>query len=235
MRVLQATLAAALVFAAILGAAAVFHPDTPLPDAWNPVRPFNVADPVTPLTGWKLRRTANDPVMCLAALAAVSDAAVAAPPSMQDLHCQIENPVTISRVGDARLSPVLTDCAVALRLAIWEAHGLQPAAAQMNTDVTWIDQVGSFNCRAMRTQDGDSGRWSTHATAEAIDVSGFRLGDGRKLSLARDWNSPEPVAKFLRAARDSACDAFATTLGPDYNALHADHFHLQSRGWGTCR
>jgi hypothetical protein len=38
--------------------------------------------------------------------------------------------------------------------------------------------------------------------------------------------------------RDKACDAFGTVLSPDYNAAHADHFHLDQadRGYGAfCR
>ena len=33
----------------------------------------------------------------------------------------------------------------------------------------------------------------------------------------------------------AACRVFAAVLGPDYNAAHHDHFHLDRGGWGTCR
>jgi hypothetical protein len=72
-------------------------------------------------------------------------------------------------------------------------------------------------------------------SAEAIDIAGFRLAGGRLVTLRQGWAGAPDEAAFLRAARDSACRFFATALGPDYNALHADHFHLQSRGWGLCR
>lgn len=76
---------------------------------------------------------------------------------------------------------------------------------------------------------------STHATADAIDITGFGLADGREISLIDDWDGDDAKAAFLRAARESACRWFVTVLSPDYNALHADHFHLQSKGWGACR
>ena len=76
---------------------------------------------------------------------------------------------------------------------------------------------------------------STHATAEAIDVSGFVTEDGRAINLLEDWDGPGAEAAFLREVRDGACRWFVTTLGPEYNNLHHDHFHLQSRGWGLCR
>ena len=76
---------------------------------------------------------------------------------------------------------------------------------------------------------------STHATADAIDIAGFDLVDGTRIRLRTDWQEDGPKADFLRAVRDGACDLFDLTLSPDYNQLHADHFHLQSRGWGLCR
>ena len=76
---------------------------------------------------------------------------------------------------------------------------------------------------------------STHATASAIDISGFDLTDGTRIRLLKDWDESDAKAQFLRDVRDTPCDWFGTTLGPDYNAAHADHFHLQNWGWGTCR
>ncbi|RZL73462.1 MAG: extensin, partial [Sphingomonas sp.] len=57
---------------------------------------------------------------------------------------------------------------------------------------------------------------------------------------ARDWKGDDPKAAFLRDVRDGACQLFATTLSPDYNAAHADHLHLDqanrgSMGWRACR
>ena len=225
-----------LIFGAILGTAAVFHPDTPLPDGWNPTMPLNVADQVTPLTTWKLRRAVSDREQCLSAL---GRAAVATPLTItetRDPNCQVRVPVRLKDVGMAAISVRETDCATALRLAMWEHHGLQPAAgAYLGTGITEIVDNGSYNCRRMRTSAGGSTRWSTHATARAIDVSGFRTADGRNIRLIRDWDGQDATARFLRDIRDASCKWFATTLSPEYNALHADHFHLQSTGWGTCR
>ncbi|WP_051068094.1 extensin family protein [Octadecabacter antarcticus] len=53
--------------------------------------------------------------------------------------------------------------------------------------------------------------------------------------LIYNWDDCTDEGRFLRAFPDSACSWFATTLGPNYNTLHADHFHLQARGWGACR
>lgn len=217
-----------------LGGWMITSPTSPLPAAWNPMRPLVVADPVTPLTTWKLRRTVADPAACRAALDPAARFT-----AMSDFEaseqCHIRNRIALSAVGGTRIGPVETTCAVALRLAMWEAHSLQPAAQLTERQVSAIGQIGSYNCRAMRTTSGGTQRMSTHATAEAIDVRGFGFADGSRVDLLADWAGSGADAAFLRAARDGSCRWFATTLGPDYNSLHADHFHLQSRGWGTCR
>lgn len=217
------------------GHQAVMHPQTPLPAQWNPAQPLRINDPITPLTGWKLNRTAADPASCLAALEGFATIQ-----SLPDFdgggQCSIKDRVTLRSVGQSKLNGFDTRCAIALRTAMWERHSLQPAAQNiLGTSVQSIDHFGSYSCRTMRTGAGLSTRMSTHATADAIDVSGFGLADGTRISLAEDWTSRGPTAAFLRAARDGACDWFNATLSPDFNDLHADHFHLQSIGWGTCR
>lgn len=212
------------------------NPSAGLPRHWNPLEPLYVSDPVTPFTGLKLRRASANGPACLAALSTGSVSWTAMEDLTRTEQCGIKNRVTLHGVGAADVAPVETTCAVALRMAMWEAHSLAPAALEIfGTELTSIDHLSSYNCREIRTPGGSGGRMSTHATAEAIDITGFRFADGTRLRLVRDWDGTGPEAEFLRAARDGACDWFATTLGPDFNSLHADHFHLQSRGWGTCR
>jgi hypothetical protein len=199
------------------------------------LKPLDIAAPVTPLTVWKLDRAASHPQQCLAILASgaqireLSDKRV-------DENCGIARRVEVNAVGASRIGSIETSCATALRLAMWEEHGVQPAANQyLNTQATRLRHAGSYSCRKMRTSSGGSTRWSSHAMALAIDITGFDFADGKRLRLIDDWNGDLDKKMFLRAVRDSACIWFRTTLSPDYNALHADHFHLQATGWGTCR
>ena len=76
---------------------------------------------------------------------------------------------------------------------------------------------------------------SQHATANAIDISGFDMADGTKIRLRNDWNGAADKAAFLRDVRNSACSWFGLVLSPDYNAAHHDHFHLDQGRWGRCR
>jgi hypothetical protein len=230
--------AAAFVFAAALvlgGFQLLLHPQTPLPQSWNPAAPLAVSDPVTPITGWKLSRVAADQALCAAA---VADAARALPmaPLEDSEQCFIADRVALSGVGQAGIAEVETSCAIALRLAMWERHVVQPVAQEVfGQGVSEIEHLGSYNCRQLRTSSGLSGRMSTHATASAIDIVGFQLADGQRIRLLSDWDGETRTAGFLRRVRDGACDWFGLTLSPDFNRLHADHFHLQSSGWGGCR
>ncbi|MEP5731291.1 MAG: extensin family protein [Sulfitobacter sp.] len=218
-----------------LGYVALTGPETPLPDAWNPTKPLHVTHEYTPLTQWKLTRALNDRQACLAALG--TGAQITSLPDFgASAQCHIKPQVRLSAVGQSSLNPVNTRCQTALRMAMWEHHGIQPAAqAHLGAAVGRVAHFSSYSCRAIRTPKGSTTRMSTHATADAIDVSGFILDDGREISLKRDWNGDATTAAFLRDVRDSACEWFRVTLSPDYNTLHADHFHLQHTGWGLCR
>ena len=76
---------------------------------------------------------------------------------------------------------------------------------------------------------------SQHATANAFDIAGFELADGRAVNLLSHWDGKGPEAQFLREVRDGLCEWFNVTLSPDYNALHADHFHVDMGPYLSCR
>lgn len=220
--------------AALVVAWLVFDARSPLPDHWNPYRTLVVADPVTPVTKWKLRRTLADPALCLVALKSGSTMEEL-PPVSTSQNCHVRTHVSVSKAAGIAMGPIETACETALRTAMWMQHSVRPNARQyLETDVRRLRNAGSYNCRKIRTSRGGSDRWSTHATAMAIDITGFDLADGRSLRLIRHWDDPR-TKRFFQAVRDDACDWFGIVLGPDYNALHKDHFHLQSRGWGICR
>ena len=127
-------------------------------------------------------------------------------------------------------------CPLAAALASWEWDVVQPAAyAQFGSPLRQIDHFGSFACR--RVYGRREGNWSEHARARAIDIAGFRLANGRRITVASDWNGGGAPAAFLRRVRDGGCRLFGTTLSPDYNAAHRDHLHLDmaDRFGGFCR
>ncbi|UWQ18530.1 extensin family protein [Jannaschia sp. M317] len=206
-------------------------PNSPLPAEMNPTLPLDLSRPESGLTGFKLRRALASDATCLAALKTGATFDLMPPLETENPQCGIAPRVRLSAVGPARLAPVETACETALRLAAWRAYVLPEAESQLGIPVTELAHQGSYNCRPIR----GGTRMSTHATARAIDIRGVTLADGRLLPLSGNWSGDGPEAAFWRGLRDGGCDWFTTVLGPDFNAAHADHLHLQSGGWGTCR
>lgn len=129
------------------------------------------------------------------------------------------------------LGPVT--CTAATTFAAWARYGVDRAAEQiLGSRLARIETFGSYSCRNV----AGTSRRSGHATGNAIDVSAFVLADGRRISVLDDWNGGTPAERqFLRIVHDSACRRFGTTLGPDYNAAHENHFHVEADGAGFCR
>ncbi|MDE2445195.1 MAG: extensin family protein [Alphaproteobacteria bacterium] len=135
--------------------------------------------------------------------------------------------------------PALIRCELADTLAEWIAGTVQPRAkAIYGQKIASFKVVASYSCRP---RNGKSGaKLSEHGMANAIDIAGFTLQDGREINVERDWYSgPADNRTFLRAIRSEACGPFHTVLGPGADIEHRDHFHLdlqRERGGGPyCR
>jgi hypothetical protein len=128
-----------------------------------------------------------------------------------------------STLGLTNLGPVT--CPLASTFAAWARYGVDRAARQiMGSALVRIETMGSYACRNVAGSD----KLSAHASASAIDVSAFVLADGRRISVRGDWSAGNAAERqFLRMIHTSACKRFGTVLGPDYNAAHADHLHLE--------
>ncbi|MEM7742394.1 MAG: extensin family protein [Pseudomonadota bacterium] len=221
--------------AALMATPSVFRPGD-VPPAWRPWGPVDLTTTPTWVMSWKLRELAGNEPACLAAMA-FAGARLRDLPDRPTLNgCGIPGRVRLTGLAGAGLSPVETRCEIAARLYLWERNTLQPAAQRyLGASVARLDHYSSYSCRPIRTSRGNGRRMSQHATANAIDISGFVLSDGRRITLLRDWDGSGPEAAFLRASRDGLCDWFNMVLSPDYNGLHADHFHADMGFWRGCR
>ncbi len=207
-----------------------------------PWAPLDLGQPIGLFTGRKLTALTEDFPQCRALLDRAGVRYTVLPPRKGDGQCGYADGVRLT--GGARkiaFAPagLGVACPVAAALAMWEWDIVQPAAERhFGARVKTIDHFGSYSCR--RIAGSHSSNWSEHATADAVDIAGFRLADGTRITVARDWKGDDSKAAFLREVRDGACKLFATTLSPDYNAAHADHLHLDqanrgATGWRACR
>lgn len=200
----------------------------------NPYAPLDLRHPPGWATAAKLTALRDDVTECRAVLAR-SDIAFTALPAAGEGDCARRDR---TRLGDYPLAPdtPAVTCPVAAALELWRRDSVATAAsAILGSDLARIEHLGAFSCR--RIYGGGDGPWSEHATANAIDIAAFVLEDGRRISVLSDWGGTTEEAAFLRAVRDGACGTFSTVLSPEYNAAHADHFHLdQDARWsGVCR
>ena len=203
---------------------------------------LDLSQPIGMFTGRKLAGLTQDFSKCRRLLdrAGVKYTVL---PRVSSGQCGYADGVRLTAGGARRLalSPANLGmaCPVAAAISVWEWEVVQPAARRyFGQRVVAIEHLGSYNCRRMygRTQ----GDFSEHATADAIDVAGFRLEDGTRVSILADWKDKGDKGTFLRTVRNGACDLYATVLSPEYNAAHRDHLHLDQAergqmGWRACR
>ncbi len=227
-----------LAFFAIAGwAAYVYLKGRPQDLPWTPLR---LDEPIGLFTGRKLAGLTSHRATCIGLLRGTGlKFSEIAPRGGQ---CPVDDAVRLDG-GQAMLSlaptGVAPSCPVVAGLAMWQWQVVQPAAQRIfGTSVSRIEHYGSFSCR--RIYGRETGSWSEHASADAIDVSGFILADGQRVRVAADWRGEGKKARFLREVRDGACRLFSTVLSPDYNAQHHDHLHLDQAargemGWRACR
>lgn len=203
---------------------------------------LDLAQPIGIFTGRKLAGLTDDAPSCRRLLDRAGVRHVLLPRRSEG-QCGYADGVRLGPGGALAVrwtpSDLSASCPVVAALALWHWRVVQPAAlAHLGTPVARIEHYGSYNCR--RLYGRGAGDWSEHATADAIDIAGFRLADGRLISVRRDWNGQPQRAQFLREVRDGACKLFSTVLSPDHNHAHADHFHLDQAergeaGWRVCR
>jgi hypothetical protein len=142
-------------------------------------------------------------------------------------------PADSSTLGVSNLGPVT--CEVSQVFAGWARYGVDRAARQiLGSGLRSIETFGSYSCRNV----AGTNRRSGHATGAAIDVSGFVLDDGRRVTVKNAWfGGSAEEREFLRVVQGSACKRFATVLSPDYNSAHHDHLHVEGviEGSSYCR
>lgn len=210
----------------------------PLSDLGFDRRPVYITEPIDGTTRGRLLNAVDTPEACATWLAGAGLSFRPVADRTEDTYCQVTGAgslIDATPRTDAVLAPArpMMACDLAAAVAIWRRQSVEPAArALLGTEVRQIDHLGVYACRGVG--DPITGRPSAHARAQAIDIAGFRLANGRRISVAKDWAGEGAEAVFLRRVRDDGCRLFGVTLSPDYNAAHADHLHLEAGRGGLC-
>jgi hypothetical protein len=246
-----------LAVAAFTVAAVVLFSVPQLPPRYTPWAPLDIREaPVTAVTALKFSRLERDLPMCRAALATADLRTTPLPHLASTKGCSVADAIRIEPSNAIFSSGFSASCPLSVAIAMFIRHVAQPAARRhFGTELVRVDHLGSFACRPIRgARLKNADTLSEHAAANAIDITGFLLADGRAVSVGRDWTRPEAVplipanagatarqpapteeAAFLKDVRDGACRYFHTVLSPDYNAAHRAHFHFDMGRARLCR
>jgi hypothetical protein len=207
-----------------------------VPQRLSPLAPISLAEPDHWFLDFRLKALKQEPAVCAATLKRPHIAATAIEDRPVADRCGWRNAVRISEVAGAELAAAELTCETAAALALWAEHDLQPLAQRLlGARVVRIDSMGTYACRNIVGNRALTAFRSQHASANAIDVSGFRLSDGRAIRLLADWQRKDAIGEFLREAHRRACRYFRVALSPDFNAAHRDHFHFDRGFMWTCR
>lgn len=152
--------------------------------------------------------------------------------------CMVAGAVQLNDIGVPVSGLRSMRCPLANTFTAWVRHGVVPAAREiLGSDVVQVVSYGTYSCRGINGGgEAASRRLSEHAFANAVDIAGFQLADGRRVMVEGGWNSPDPdVRRFFRVIHTSACRRFQTVLGPEYNAAHHNHLHFDMGRGPFCR
>ena len=146
--------------------------------------------------------------------------------------CPIAGTVRLDDIGTPVTNLGALTCPLAAAFAGWTRYAVQPAARiAFGQPVERVESMGTYACRPV----AGSSRLSEHARANAVDVGGVVLADGRRVTVREGWSGQPDEQRFWRLVRQSACRRFGTVLSPDYNADHHDHLHLDMAPGHFCR
>jgi hypothetical protein len=207
-----------------------------VPQRYSPFAPLSLERP----PGWfldaKLAILRHDPELCQSVLKEPHIDAAPVPDQPLKDGCGWVNSVRFSQTGGASIGIDKLTCEMAAALTLWVEYEVQPLAlATFGKRVTGMQDMGVYSCRNIIGSPLFKFKRSQHATANALDIGGFKLEDGRMISVLKDWKGAGPEAKFLHTVHARACHYFRVAIGPDFNDEHKNHFHYdRGLGW-ICR
>lgn len=172
---------------------------------------------------------------CLATLGAEGSRYEPLPDRQFPGGCSATSSVKLVAIGIPVTNLGALKCGLAVPFARWVRQDVPAAATRwLGGDVVKIESFGTFACRPKNGQAGNE--LSEHGRANAVDIAGFVLRDGRRITVKDGWNGADDrVRGFLRTLHRAACARFSVVLGPDANSFHVDHLHFDMGSGPYCK
>jgi hypothetical protein len=207
-----------------------------VPQRYSPFATISLADPPTWFVDFRLAALRRDPPTCQGVLQAPHIVASPIADRVQADGCGWTNAVRVSSVGGAEIGLNPLTCEASVALALWLEYQVQPLALEMfGSRVAWMQDMGTYSCRNIIGNKRWVNMRSQHSIANAVDIGAFRLENGKQMSIAHDYKRDSPEGRFLREAHMRACGYFRVAIGPEFNAAHRDHLHLDRGILTRCR
>ena len=221
----------------VVGAISLVFRQGLLPAHLTPLPRLDLAHPMPLVVDWQIAELRYDRRLCREMIATPGVIkARPIPDRIRKNGCGWVNAVRMTEAGGASIGVSRASCQVAAAVALWVQYVVQPEAERIfGKRVAGISNMGTYSCRNIVGNSFWQDRRSEHATANAIDIAGFRLVGGDTISVLKHWQAGGKKAEFLRAVHNGACNYFRVALSPNFNAAHKDHFHFDRGSLWTCR
>src|SRR3954469_490918 len=122
------TIGVVLLLAIGAGAAAMRNAWIAIPPQWSPWAPLDIEAAPNFLTRYKLSRLTSDDLLCRQVLQHAALDFDPVPDRVTGANCGFRNAVLIHRTSAEVGEDFSVSCRTAVSIALWERHGLQPAA-----------------------------------------------------------------------------------------------------------
>ena len=149
-------------------------------------------------------------------------------PPLAEGTCGERSPLKITAIGKENpvkfAAPITTNCTMAGTLAEWIGDVEKAAQKSFGAGIETIATGSDYQCR--KVNNGNKGRVSEHAFANARDIMSFKFTNGKTTQLGSGWNGTPEERDFWRSIHKTSCERFMTVIGPEGDAAHQGNMHL---------
>jgi hypothetical protein len=149
-------------------------------------------------------------------------------PPLSEGTCGERSPLRITAIGKENpvkfAAPITTNCTMAGTLAGWIGDVEKAAQKSFGAGIESIATGSDYQCR--KVNNGNKGRVSEHAFANALDIMSFKFTNGKTTELSSGWKGTPEEQEFWRSIHKTSCEQFMTVIGPEGDAAHQGNLHL---------